>query len=236
MTTNRRGPRPPEEHATRRPNDTEAAIDDVVDAAAKEVQRRLDAEGAPKAIVTPRDVLRSRYPRDTVDDEAVTEEMNAGDPFARPVGTVRRHPPSGTSSLSPLAIDPRSSRAPTPVTPRLGPHARRVESSSAEGRGPMRSLRTRAPSGAWVLLFGLLGGVAAFATVMAVRSADSTGADPPRRAAAAAEPVPLADGAAMTTVADAAAGPSSSVYVSPPPPTPTLRPGRAASPKSGPRP
>ena len=136
----------------RRPNDTEEAIDEAVESAADAVERRLDHEGIAKPRVTPRDVLRSRYPRDTVDDEEViTSLMSDEEPFSRhfsddePITTPMSIPTplapmpiptpsairnarsgSGHSSLSPLAVGPRASRSAPPVGPRPTAHARRA--------------------------------------------------------------------------------------------------------------
>ncbi|CAN5892578.1 hypothetical protein BH11MYX4_BH11MYX4_11030 [soil metagenome] len=186
MSTSRRDPEPKEPPPARRPNDTVHAIDTAVSAAAAEVERRLAAAGVPtEQRVTPRDVLRSRYPRDSYDDEAVTEEMPHADLFP---------------SLAPFAVDPRpSSSLPVAVAQRPAPPAP-LPAPARAGR-----FFASARSASWALSLFLLGGLATFAAVMAVRTHRLETALPsrPRVAAAAAPPV-LAD-AGAAALADAAA-------------------------------
>lgn len=213
MSRSRRGPGPPDQPLPRRPSNTDRAIDDVVGSAADEVERRLKAEGISRPQVTPREILRSRYPSDSVDDEAVTEEMR--DPSFAPRTSGR-----GTSSLSPIAIGPRPSRAPaaspSSIPPRPGPDARRAALAGGpapRARGRTRTFFSRAPSAAWILALITLGGVTAFTAVMASRAPGLLEpASTPRPRAAAARP--------STALPDAGAT-GASATSRPPPPRPS---------------
>lgn len=235
MSTNRRGPEKPQKAPlSRRPNDTMHAVDDAVSAAAAEVERRLEAEGVPKACVTPRDVLRSRYPRDSFDDEAITEEISDAELFApRPSPPGERHPPSGTSSLSPFAVAPRATRAAAPVGPRPDSHARHAARSGSEGRGRTGTFSASARSASRLLALFVLGGATAFIAVIAARSPRpfDHAAAPRHRAvaaggdaalAAAGPATALTDAGPATVLADAAA-PSTSASASLPASNPLPR-------------
>jgi len=200
------------------PSNTEIAIDDVVGSAASEVERRLEAEGLAAPRVTPRDVLRSRYPNDSIDDEAITEQMAefVVDPppiSARARGLRTPTPLTGSSSISPISIEPRPRHTPGPFSavdaPRPNAHARRVAARGGQiPRGRTRTFLSRAPSGAWILALITLGGVTAFTAVMAARSPGFLGpssAPLPPRAAAVAPPAPaLGDDAGAPIVAPTA--------------------------------
>ncbi|MBX3185565.1 MAG: hypothetical protein KF819_01065 [Labilithrix sp.] len=161
----------------RRPTDTETAIEDAVDAAAEEVARKLADDGIGPARATSRDILRSRYPRDTVDDEAETEPLGAYENVA--------------PSLAPFAVDRRPS---TRIAARPRPRGR-APAGGAPGPLPTpasfrrrprpRTFFSRAPSAPWILALMTLGGFTAFVTTQLVRvpapsrSAASAGARPP---------------------------------------------------------
>jgi hypothetical protein len=74
----------------------------------------MDADGIPEARVTARDMLRSRYPRDTIDDEeAITEQMSEEEPFARAARIPTLPSPTPPSARPPR----RAPQAPLPVPP-----------------------------------------------------------------------------------------------------------------------
>ena len=214
----------------RRPTNTEIAIDDVVGSAADEVERRLKAEGLAQPCVTPRDVLRSRYPNDSIDDEAITEQLS-DPPFAVARARSLRTPTPishGASSLSPISLrtpPPFPAEAKRPTT-----HARRVAAQGgAVPRGRTRTFFSRAPSGAWIVALITLGGVTAFTAVMASRTSSFLGpvAAPPRAAARSTTAPPLGEAEPSTTAAAiprATTADAGAALPSPAPVSPIVRP------------
>lgn len=197
---------PVDPRAARGPTNTEAAIDHVVTVAGCEVTRTLREEGVPPARATARDILRSRYPSDTFDDEAITEP-NSESPFApfepEPPPRRARAGAIDTPSLSPVSISAR----PRPIdridstsaAPAAAPITTQATAPPRERRPAPRQLVSYVRAAVWLLMLMLLGVLAGIGTVLIARDPSRSPASSPPAPAAAlpdAAPLPIAPASA----------------------------------------